>query len=71
MSVDFVGGRRRTRDGAAVVPKSWLSIRVAADELGAWQELFARLGATLYHKYIIEARVGDPGVVLRSIGALV
>jgi len=40
------------------------------DELGAWHELFARLGTTRYHKFIIEARVGAPGVVLRSIAKL-
>ncbi|MEZ4507798.1 MAG: methyltransferase [Thermomicrobiales bacterium] len=40
------------------------------DELGAWRELFARLGTTRYHKFIIEARVGAPGVVLRSIAKL-
>lgn len=40
------------------------------DQLGAWHELFGRLRATHYHKYIIEARMGTAGVVLRSIGAL-
>lgn len=40
------------------------------DELGAWQVLFAQVGATCYHKYIIEARKGTPSVVLRSIGSL-
>ncbi|MCA9859424.1 MAG: methyltransferase [Thermomicrobiales bacterium] len=40
------------------------------DELRAWQELFAGNGATRYSKFIIDARVGTPAVVLRSIGAL-
>ncbi len=39
------------------------------DQLGAWHELFARQEATRYHKFIIEALPGTPGVVLRSIGA--
>ncbi len=40
------------------------------DQLGAWQALFARQGATRYYKFIIEALAGPPGVVLRSIGSL-
>ena len=40
------------------------------DQLGAWQELFARHQATRYHKVVIDALAGPPGVVLRSIGSL-
>ena len=40
------------------------------EELGAWHELFARQEATRYHKLVIEALPGTPGVVFRSIATM-
>jgi hypothetical protein len=40
------------------------------DELGAWTELFCAQKATRYDKFIIDARIGEPAVVLRSIESM-
>jgi hypothetical protein len=37
------------------------------DQLAEWHALFARLGATRYDKYILEIRVGEPSVIVRSL----
>jgi hypothetical protein len=37
------------------------------DQLTEWHALFARLGATRYDKYILEVRVGEPSVIVRSL----
>jgi hypothetical protein len=37
------------------------------DQLAEWHALFDRLGATRYDKYIIEIRVGEPSVIVRSL----
>ena len=40
------------------------------ERLVEWQRLFEMLGATRYDKYIIEARVGEPAVVVRALDAM-
>jgi hypothetical protein len=37
------------------------------EQLAEWQALFERLGVTRYDKYVIEARVGESAVVVRSL----
>jgi hypothetical protein len=37
------------------------------EQLAEWQALFERFGATRYDKFVIEARLGDPAVVVRSL----
>lgn len=40
------------------------------DQLAAWHELFTIQGATRYDKFLIEARFGEPAVIVRSLEAL-
>lgn len=40
------------------------------EQLAQWQQLFERLGVSRYDKFIIEARVGNPAVVVRSLDAM-
>lgn len=39
------------------------------DQLAEWHALFERLAVTRYDKYVLEARVGEPSVILRSLDA--
>ncbi len=40
------------------------------EELAKWHALFETQGVTRYDKFIIEARVGDPAVVVRSLESI-
>lgn len=40
------------------------------DELAKWHTLFETMGVTRYDKFIIEARVGDSAVVVRSLDTI-